>query len=139
MARIATLLFCLVFVGSLSLAQNPPEQPGIGSPMSQDQAPGKGMMGMHHMHDMSTMHEQMTKDMQTDLESMRSNLQKMKDRIGKVSDRGTRDQLQLNIGMWQSLIDHMDKHMAAMKKMMSAPKGPPADGTKHEPEHTPKQ
>ena len=89
--------------------------------MSQGQAPGPGMMGMHHPHDMSKMHEQMMKDMQSDLDSMRSNLRKMKDQIGKVSDRGTRDQFQLNIDMWQSLVDHMDKHMAAMKNMMGAP------------------
>lgn len=57
----------------------------------------------------------------------------MKDQIGKVSDRGTRDQLQLNIDMWQSLIDHAD----AMKKMMSAHKGPPGDRAKHEHEEAP--
>jgi hypothetical protein len=58
-----------------------------------------GMMGMQLMHDMSKMHEQMMKDMQRDLDSMRSNLQRMKEQIGKVFDRGTRDQLQLNIDM----------------------------------------
>ena len=77
------------------------------------------------------------KDMQADLDSMRSNLQEMKDQIGKVSDRGTKEQLQLNIDMWQSLIGHMDKHMAAMKKMMSAHKGATSDGTTHEHEHAP--
>jgi hypothetical protein len=70
--------------------------------------------------------------MHADLDSMCSKLQKMKDQIGKVSDRATRDQLQLNIEMWQSLVDHMDKHVAAMKKMMNAHEGPPADGTRHE-------
>jgi hypothetical protein len=132
MKRIATLLVCLAFVGGLSLAQNAPEQPGTGSSMSQDQTPGTGMMGMHHMHDMSKMHEQMMKEMQADLDNMRSNLQKMKDQIGKVSDRATRDQLQLNIEMWQSFVDQMDKHVAAMKKMMNTHKGSPADGAKHE-------
>ena len=137
MKRIATLLVCLAFLGVLSLAQNAPEQPGTGSAMSQDQAPGTGMMGMHHRHDMSKMHEQMMKDMQGDLDSMRSNLQKMKDQIGKVSDRGTRDQLQLNIDMWQSFVDHMDKHMDAMKNMMNAHHGPPDDAGKHEYHHPP--
>ena len=119
MKLIATLLVCLAFLGIWSLAQNVPAQPGTGSGMSQDQAPGPGMMGMHHPHDMSKMHEQMMKDMQGDIDGMRSNLQKMKDQIGKVSDRETRNQLQLNIDMWQSLVDHMDKHMDAMKNMMS--------------------
>jgi hypothetical protein len=132
MIQIATLLFFLVILGSLSLAQNPSQQPGTGNPMDQkSQSSGMGM------HDMSKMHEQMMNDMQADRDSMRSNLQKMKDQIGKVSDRGTKDQLQLNIDMWQSLIAHMDKHMAAMKKMMSAHGGPPTDGTKHEHEHAP--
>lgn len=138
MTRIATLLVCLVFLGALSLAQNPSEQSGMDPNMGQkSQTSGMGMRGMHDMHEMSKMHEQMMKDMQADLDSMRSNLQKMKDQIGKVSDRGTKDQLQLNIDMWQSLIGHMDKHMAAMKKMMSAHKGAPTDGTKHEHEHAP--
>jgi hypothetical protein len=132
MTRIATLLFFLVFLGSLSLAQNPSQQPGTGNGIDQkSQTSGMGM------HDMSKMHEQMMKDMQADLDSMRPNLQKMKDQIGKVSDRGTKDELQLNIDMWQSLIAHMDKHMAAMKKMMSAHSGPPTDGTKHEHKHAP--
>ncbi len=132
MTRISILLFSLVFLGSLSLAQNPSQQPGAGNRMDQkSQTSGMGM------HEMSNMHEQMMKDMQADLDSMRSNLQEMKDQIGKVSDRGTKDQLQLNIDMWQSLIAHMDKHMAAMKKMMSAHSRPPTDGTKHEHEHSP--
>ena len=135
MTRIGTLFVCLIFLGSLSLAQDPSEQPGADSRMGQkSQTSG---MGMHGMHNASKMHEQMMEDMQTDLESMRSNLQKMKDQIGKVSDRGTKDQLQLNIDMWQSLIDHMDKHMAGMKKMMSAQKGVQTDGTKHEHEQAP--
>jgi hypothetical protein len=137
MKRIATLLVCVAFLGVLSLAQNVPEQPGMGGGMRQDQTPGTGMMGMHHPHDMSKMHEQMMKDMQGDLDNMRSNLQKMKDQIGKVSDRGTRDQLQLNIDMWQSFVDHMDKHMDAMKQMMSAHHGPPDDAGKHEHQHAP--
>jgi TolA-binding protein len=138
MTRISILLFSLVFLGSLSLAQNPSQEPGTGSRKDQEsQTSGMGMTGMHGMHDMSKMHEQMMNDMQADLDSMRSNLQKMKDQIGKVSDRGTKEQLQLNIDMWQSLIGHMDKHMAAMKKMMSAHKGATSDGTTHEHEHAP--
>ena len=142
MKRIATLLACLAFLGVLSVAQNAPAQPGTSGGMGQGQAPGPGVMGMHHPHDMSKMHEQMMKDMQGDLDGMRSNLQKMKDQIGKVSDRGTRDQLQLNIDMWQSFVDHMDKHMDAMKQMMSTHRGPPDDASTHESPHppgTPKQ
>jgi hypothetical protein len=135
--QIATLLFSLVFLGSLSLAQNPSQQPGTGSRKDKSQTSGMGMTGMHGMHDMSKMHEQMMNDMQADLDSVRSNLQKMKDQIGRVSDPGTKEQLQLNIDMWQSLIGHMDKHMAAMKKMMSAHKGATSDGTTHDHERAP--
>lgn len=120
MTRLATLLVCLVFLGSLGLAQDPSTQTVPDSSMGQkSQAPGTAM-GMHHMHDMSGMHGQMMKDMQADVDTLRSNLQKMKDQVGKVADRGTRDQLQLNIDMWQSLIDHMDNHVSQMKKMMDA-------------------
>ena len=134
MKRVATLLVGMVFVGGSSLSQNTAEQPPMGSGTGQDRP---GTMGMHHMHDMSKMHEQMVKDMQGDLDSMRSNLQKMKDQIGKVSDVRTRDQLQLNIDMWQSLVDHMEKHMDTMKKMMGAHHAPPGDGDKRDHEHAP--
>ena len=70
--------------------------------------------------------------MQGDLDSMRSNLQTMKEQIGKVSERGTRDQVQLNIDMWQSLLDHMDKHMDEVKKMMAVHHWPPDGAGKHE-------
>lgn len=135
MRRIATLLVSTVFLLASSFSQNAPAQPGMGSGTGQDHPPG--MMGMHHRHDMAKMHEQMMNDMQGDIDSMRSNLQKMKDQIGKVSDRGTRDQLQLNIDMWQSLVDHMDKHMDAMKKMMGAHHAPPGDAGKHDREQAP--
>jgi hypothetical protein len=54
---------------------------------------------------------------------MRSNLQKMKDQLSKVSDPSTKDQLQLNINMWQNMIDNMDKHMSMMKGMMGSGHG----------------
>ncbi len=135
MKRIATLLVGMVFLVASSFSQKVPEQPGMGSGTGQDHP--SGMMGMHHKHDMAKMHEKMMKDMQGDVDSMRSNLQKMKDQIGKVSDRGTRDQLQLNIDMWQSLVDHMEKHMDTMKKMMGAHHAPPGDADKRDHEHAP--
>lgn len=130
MKRVATLFAFLVLFGSLSLSQNPPAPREPDSSVGQTSEPSA--MGMHPMHDMSKMHDQMMKDMQADSDNMRANLQKLKDQIGKVSDRATRDQLQLNIEMWQSLIDHMDKHMTEMKNMMSAHQGP-----KHDQEHPP--
>lgn len=72
-------------------------------------------------HDRMAMHEQMMKNMQADLDSMKANLQKMKDQLRAIEDPGIREQAQLNIGMWQSLIDNMDKHMQMMKSMMGGP------------------
>jgi hypothetical protein len=70
---------------------------------------------------MGAMHDQMMKSMQADLDSMKANLQKMKAQLASVKDQGAKDQLQLNIAMWQSLIDNMDKHLQMMKSMMGGP------------------
>jgi hypothetical protein len=136
MTRIAMMVVCLVLFVAVGLAQNPPGQTGKDSHMGQD-SENCGMMGMHDRHDGRGMHEQMMKDMRGDLDGMRSNLQKMKDQIGKVTDRGMRDQLQFNIDMWQSMIDHMDKNMGMMKKMMGPHEGGRRDGDKHDHEHAP--
>ncbi|MFI5105976.1 MAG: hypothetical protein ACHP79_13710, partial [Terriglobales bacterium] len=66
---------------------------------------------------MGAMHEQMMKDMQADLDGMKANLQKMKDLAAKTNDPAAKDQLQLNISMWQSVIGNMEKHMHMMKAM----------------------
>lgn len=91
---------------------------------------------------MGAMHEQMMKSMQADLDSMKANLQKMKAQLASVKDQGAKDQLQLNITMWQSLIDNMDKHMQMMKSMMGGPgmhdhgeMGPHDHDRDHEHEH----
>lgn len=65
----------------------------------------------------SAMHQEMMKSLQADLDSMRANLQKMKDQLSNVKDRDTKDELQLNVTMWQSLIDNIDQHVQAMKNM----------------------
>ena len=57
------------------------------------------------------------------LDSMSTNLQKMKDEVSKVSDQSSKNAMQLNIDMWQSLIDHSNKHMAMMKEMMESKPG----------------
>jgi hypothetical protein len=63
------------------------------------------------------MHEQMMKGLQADLDSMRANLQRMKAQLGTVKDQGAKEQARLNIAMWQSLIDTMDKHLQVIKSM----------------------
>ncbi len=71
--------------------------------------------------DRMAMHQQMMKSMQADVDSMKANLQKMKDQAGSIKDQGAKDQAQLNIAMWQSLIDNLDKHLQVMKGMMGGP------------------
>ena len=110
MVRTMNMFFALVLVGSVALAQNPPSQSGTPGRAAQQQK-------------MSAMHDEMMKSMQTDLDSMRSNLQKMKDQLSKVSDQSTKDQLQLNISMWQTMIDNLDKHLTMMKAMMGPARG----------------
>jgi TolA-binding protein len=104
MIRVTSMFFATVLAASVALAQKPPDQSGTGGKMGQQQ-------------NMSAMHDQMMKSMQADLDSMQSTLQKMKDQLSKVSDQSTKDQLQLNINMWQSLIENMNKHLTMMKQM----------------------
>ncbi|HEY6972198.1 MAG TPA: hypothetical protein VJA94_23505 [Candidatus Angelobacter sp.] len=103
--RITSVFLGSILVAFAAVAQNPPDHSGMSSKMGQQQ-------------NMSAMHDQMMKGMQADLDSMRSKLQKMKDQLNKISDQSTKDQFQLNIEMWQSVIDDMDKHITMMKQMM---------------------
>jgi hypothetical protein len=109
MQRAISLFLVWMLVAPAAIAQNPPDQ--------------SSMPGNTRQQNMSAMRDQMMKNMQADLDSMRSNLQKMKDQLKKVSDQSTRDQLQLNIDMWASQIDNMDKHMTMMKSMMGRGRG----------------
>jgi len=123
MLRATSLFLVSIVAASVAMAQNPPDHSGMAGKMGQQQ-------------NMSAMHDQMMKSMQADLDSMRSNLQKMKDQLSKVSDPSTKDQLQLNISMWQTMIDNMEKHMTMMKGMM----GPGHDMMMHgHPTPTPKK
>jgi septal ring factor EnvC (AmiA/AmiB activator) len=115
MRRLTIILFATALAASVALAQNPPARPGMGSQMGQQQ----------------NRHEQAMKNMQADVDSMQANLKKMKEQLGKVSDQPTKDQLQLNIDMWQSLIDNMNKHLTVMKQMMGPGQGPMMRG--HQP------
>jgi hypothetical protein len=102
MLRLRNALFASVLIATAGIAQNAPDQP---TKSGQQQS-------------MAAMRDQMMKSMQADLDTMRSNLQRMKDQLSKVSDQSTKDQLQLNISMWQTMIDNMDKHLTMMKGMM---------------------
>ena len=107
MLRLTNVLLASVLISSAGIAQNAPDQ----------------QTNTGRQQSMAAMHDQMMKSMQADMDSMRSNLQKMKDQLSKVSDPSTKAQLQLNINMWQTMIDNMDKHMSMMKGMMGAGHG----------------
>jgi uncharacterized protein YpuA (DUF1002 family) len=109
MLRAMSLFLAWILVAAAATAQNPPDQ--------------SSMPGSTGQQNMSAMHDQMMKSMQADLDTMRSNLQKMKDQLKKVSDQSARDQLQLNIDMWTSLLDNMDKHLTMMKSMTGQGRG----------------
>ena len=107
MLRLTHMLLASVLISSAGIAQDAPDQ----------------QTNTGRQQSMAAMHDQMMKSMQADMDSMRSNLQKMKDQLSKVSDPSTKDQLQLNINMWQTMIDNMDKHMSMMKGMMGSGHG----------------
>jgi len=109
MLRAMSLFLAWILVAAAATAQNPPDQ--------------SSMPGNTGQQNMPAMRDHMMKSMQADLDTMRSNLQKMKDQLKKVSDQSTRDQLKLNIDMWTSQIDNMDKHMTMMKSMMGRGRG----------------
>jgi hypothetical protein len=73
MLRLTSIFLASVLIVPATVAQNPPSQSGAGK--------------MERHQKMSAMHEQMMKDMQTDLDNMKANLQKMKDQLSKVTDQ----------------------------------------------------
>lgn len=97
--RILGLLLTLFMVTGSLLAQG-----GVQPPAHHPQASG--------------MHDQMMKDMQENLDTIHATVQKMKDQLAKVADVSTRDQLRLNISLWESTVGDMEKHMHMMQSMI---------------------
>jgi|GEM_PF-2277557 len=112
------LVFCfaVLLVSGVSQAQS-----GTAGHDHSAAPPDQAKEHEHHPaagHDqMAGMHEKMMKDMQADMDGMKANLQKMKDLLPKTKDAAAKEQLQLNVNMWQSVVDNMDKHMQMMKHM----------------------
>lgn len=126
--RSTYLLLSMALVATSAFAQNSADQPGTASPQEQQ---GNAMQGSQHMkemhegaikhgtmRDMKGRHEKMMQSSQSDLAAMRAQLQKMREQTARMSDPSRKDAQQLNNDMWQSLIDHMDKHMTKMNSMM---------------------
>ncbi len=55
--------------------------------------------------------------MHASLDHMQTTLQRMKTGLAGIKDQATRDEMQLNIDLWQSLLDDMSEHMTTMEGM----------------------
>lgn len=99
----------LVVLSCASILAQRPTAPG-----------GKGQPKMQNMEKMRVMHEEMMKDMQADIDSMKSTVTQMKAQLPKISDASVHQQLQWNVDLWQKMLDDMDKHMSMMKQMMES-------------------
>ena len=129
-----TILLCSMVLATMpALAQNSGDQPGTASPQEQQGNAMQGSESMHTMQDaatkaqdmpgkggMSARHEEMTLQVRTDMAALRAQLQKMRDQTARISDQSRQQDMQLNNDMWQSLIDHMDRHMTKMAEMMDS-------------------
>ena len=120
MLRATSVFLVSMLMATAAIAQNQPNYPGRAGHTGQRQ-------------NMAAMHQQMMQSLQADLDAMRANLQKMKDQLGKVSDPSTKEQMQLNIDMWQTVLDNIDKHMTMMKQMMGSRHGRMAPGEQQPP------
>jgi hypothetical protein len=113
---LVAFLSASVAVAQAAGGQDPAHHPPAGHDQAQHHPPGPG--GDHHPMGGMQDHEKMMKEMQASMDGMKANLQKMKDGLATVKDQATHDQLQININLWQSLIENMDHHMHMMGAMM---------------------
>lgn len=128
------ILICSMVLATLpALAQNSGDQPGTASPQEQHGNAMQGSKSMNTMQDAATKahsaagnsampnrHEDMKKQARAELDAMRAQLQKMRDQTAMISDQSRQQDMQLNNDMWQSLVDHMDRHMTKMAEMMES-------------------
>ncbi|MBZ5525280.1 MAG: hypothetical protein LAP21_23885, partial [Acidobacteriia bacterium] len=118
MRRIFAYLLVAFLTTGLALAQAGGSQDPAQHHPPAPHKPAHHPPGDHHPMGGMQDHEKMMKEMQASVDGMKANLQKMKDSLAGVKDEATRDQLQLNINLWQSFIDNMDQHMHMMGAMM---------------------
>jgi hypothetical protein len=97
----ALILFLVLSLSAaVGLAQQTPAAPPAHSPHHAD---GDHAMAMHHH-----------MEMQEQVAKMRATLDKMKANLGKISDPVVKQQAQLDVELWDSMVQHME----AMVKMM---------------------
>jgi hypothetical protein len=105
MRRIGELCLAVLFCLGLGWAQDTTQRQMMqpGPPTAQNRM---------------AMHQQMMQSMRADVDSMKANLQKMKDQLGSIKDPGAKAQAELNIAMWQSLVDDLDTHLQVIQGFM---------------------
>jgi hypothetical protein len=83
-------------------------------PAAPQYPPARPSSSMHHPMPPAD-HEQHMQEMKAHLEKMHATLDQMKANLAKVKDPAARQEAQLNVDLWQGMVQHMD----SMLKMMS--------------------
>ena len=102
-------LFCSVVLLSVCVwaqAEAPAQPPQY--------PPARPSSSMHHPVP-SDEHEHHMQEMKAQVEKMHATLDQMKANLAKVKDPAARQQAQLNVDLWEGMVQHMD----GMVKMMS--------------------
>ena len=106
MKQIFVLIFAVMLCVSASAQTAPAQSPAPQQPVP----PGRPM---HHPMHHSMMHHPMP-DMTTQLNTMRAKIADLKTSLAKVKDPATRQALQADLDLWESMASHME----AMQKRM---------------------
>lgn len=108
--RSATLCFALMTLAACVWAQAPTQAPA-------PQPPPPVHHGMHH--DRAAMHQKHMQEMKDQVAKMRATLDQMKANLSKVKDPAVKQQSQLDIDLWEGMVQHME----GMASMMSQHEG----------------
>lgn len=111
MKRLLTLALTVFLTFGLAATQTgAPQNPPAGHDHAAHHPKTGPMDGMKdHDHAMEQMH--------ANLDAMQTTLQRMKAGLAGIKDQATRDQMQLNINLWQSMLDNMSEHLKMMEGM----------------------
>ena len=117
--RSAVLCFALMALAACVWAQAPTQAPA-------PQPPPPVHHGMHH--DRAAMHQEHIQQMKDQVAKMRATLDQMKANLSKVKDPAVKQQSQLDIDLWEGMVQHME----GMVSMMSQHEGGMTGGTHHD-------
>lgn len=105
MRSFSTCLLLLVLTVGMCAQQPSPSTPNSG------QAPTPG----HTTHSAMHHHAGMQSDMHAQVQKMRATLDKMKANLATIKDPTVKQQAQLDVDLWETMVQHME----GMAKMMS--------------------